>query len=294
MSHQPLRLESIGDFLQKLIAMYRRHLRLFATILIVPSLIAMALGLAMEGMLDEVAGISLIADPQERLLAMMPTMARFVLYVLVSAIIFGAQLGAMATAIAGIQAMRPAGALDAWRHTAGRLGGIMTIAGGFPLLILSGLLPLILPALLPEELRATSVIPLVLVLLLFLVPVWVIGVPLFLVRYLLAIPALLDERTGVVPACRRSAALTKGSRLFLVIVILIAGLAANVVAVVFQGPFIAGRWLAGEGGLSTLLLLAQGIAGGIGGALGLPFPLLALCLLYSELKSREQTITIGV
>jgi len=294
-SHQPLRLESIGDFLQKIIDLYRRNVRLFAEILLVPSVVVTISGLWIERLVERMVAIAELTDPAERLAQVtLPTVGILVYFVTIT-IIQCASLGAIAAAVQEVQRGRSIDVPGAWLRAAKHLAGIVTIGAAYPIASIAGAFVAMLVFIVPMALLGALVgQPLFI---LFAAP-FVIGcmiaIPLLLVRYALAVPVLVNEDAGTLQAFRRSASLTKGSRLFLVIVLLIALLSANVVAFIFQGPFMAARWLAGEGSFATVMLIGQAIAGTIGSALGMPFPMLAICLLYVELKNREQTITIGV
>ncbi len=291
---EPLRLDGLGDFLQKTVAMYRRHLRLFAGILMVPSLLAVGPALWLERAVSRLAAATELTDPGERLAQMSPYYAGIALYVVVFSLIQCASLGAIAAAVSDVRQGRPTAIGAAWRRVARHHIGIATIGSAYPVAFFTGALVSAIAFIVPATLLAIVLKQfLAMVLLLPILAFGLIGTMLLLARCAVAVPALMSEATGGFAAFRRSASMTQESTLFLVIVLLIGLLAGNVVLFMFEGPFLVGRWLAGEGDLEMLLHATQVVAGTIGRAFAMPIPMLVLCLLYHELKDREQIISIG-
>ena len=290
---EPLRLESLGDFLQKLISVYGRHWRGFAAILIVPSFLIIWPALWLERVVTNLAAATEMGDPAERLAEMSPIYFGLALYFVIYSLVQGAALGAIAAAVSDTRQGRPIAAGAAWRRVAGRHIGITTIGATYPLAFFTGVLVSTLVFLVPAMLSVMLLQqPLAAFLFLPILAVGIIGTLLLLARCALAVPVLMGEQTGALVAFRRSAALAKGNMIYVVIVLLIALLAGNVVLFAFEGPFLLARWLAGEGDLELLLRAAQVVAGSIGRAIGMPIPMLALCLLYHDLRDREGILTI--
>lgn len=292
---QPLRLESIGDFLQKIIDHYTRNLRLFVEILLFPAVVVTISGLWIEQISERLKVIAEMTDAAEKLAQMVLPMTEVLVCAVAVWIIQCASLGAIAAAVQELQRGGSISVGQAWRRAARHLAGIVTLGVAYPTVWMVGsgiaclifLIPLaVLAALVGQTFVMFLAVPLCIG--------CMVAIPLLLVRYALAIPVMVFETTGTLPACRRSALMTHGSRLFLVIALLVCVVASSAVAILFQGPFMAAQWAAGEGNLAIPLHVGQAIAGTVGSALGMPIPMLALCLFYVELRNREQTLTIGV
>jgi len=291
---EPLRLDALGDFLQRAVAMYGRHFRLFAGILMVPSFLAIGPALWLERVVTRLAAVTEMTDPAQKFAEMAPYSLGLAIYCVVYSLIQCASFGAIAAVISDTRQGKPTGVGAAWRRVAGHHIGVSTIGAAYPVVFFTGAMVSAIAFMIPAVLLMMLIQqPLMALLLLPILAGGLAATVLLLARCAMAVPALLDGERSAIAAFRRSASMTKGNMIFFVIVLLIGFLAGNVVVFGFEGPFLLGRWLAGDGELGMLLHAAQVVAGSIGRAFGTAIPMLIVCLLYHDLKDREQIVSIG-
>jgi hypothetical protein len=113
-----------------------------------------------------------------------------------------------------------------------------------------------------------------------------------MVAFLVAAPALVEERRGVMESIRRSRDLTRGSRwlifllliLFWVVSVIVSTLLNTVAGVSMLGPQLA----AGGTGIALPNALLAGLAGGIAATLSALFNTVLVASLYVELRTVKE------
>ena len=258
-----LRPLSFGELLDRTFTYYREHFWLFVGIMAVPQLATLVVGLPLRMTLD-------INQPQLRLTASLAATG-----VTVGIAVFGyaAAYGATTYAVSEIHLGRAVAIGGAYRMMRGQI---------MPLVYLG--LVYLLRALL-------FFISIVLIPVIFLMPLW----------YAFAIPVLLLEKIGGNAALKRSGLLTKGERGRIFAIGLLTTIVSSALTLAIQAPFmLAGRGISGIGMSSHNDLLPSGlrllsdIAEGMAEAFTAPLMMIALVLLYYDVRVRREGFDLQV
>lgn len=114
-----------------------------------------------------------------------------------------------------------------------------------------------------------------------------------MLRYALAVPALVLEQLSARDAIRRSIVLTRENLGRAFLILFLATMITYASALLFQGPFMFGALLAGpEGALSLGLTLAGTIVGTLGSALTAPVMIIGLAVLYYDARVRKEALDV--
>lgn len=120
-----------------------------------------------------------------------------------------------------------------------------------------------------------------------------LGIGIFALRYCVAIPAVVLENVTAGDAIRRSVFLTKGSRVRAGLLVLFAMVITYAAMAIFQGPFVVGAIAAGpESTTGFWLNLTGAVTGTIGGAITGPLMIIALALLYYDIRIRKEGLDL--
>jgi hypothetical protein len=291
MTQLDLRPLSIGELFDRAFVLYRRHFFLFVGLTAVPGIFALMMTLAQQGFQalitpnpGESPAISAddIAGAMGFLGAMVASMAIYWVVYMIA-------LGAATLAVSEIYMGRTVTIRQVFGRMRGRIGGLIVL-----LLIvglrLFGLLILGVIFISGSVRVASTVSPVIggLLAFMFLVATFVITL-LLMLRYGVAIPALIVEGLQANAAVRRSVELTRGrlGRVFLL------GLCATLITyaavILFQGPFLAAAMMAGfESTAGFWLNIAGAVTGTIGTTLTTPFLIIGLALIYYDARIREE------
>lgn len=114
--------------------------------------------------------------------------------------------------------------------------------------------------------------------------------------FIVAVPSLLLENAGVIAALKRSSALLRGNRGRAFLTVFLMFLMMSIVSGVFQGPFlIASLVMIGKGeSLSLWLRGFSAVSGGIGAALSAPLMMIAVALLYYDVRVRKEAFDLQI
>jgi hypothetical protein len=118
---------------------------------------------------------------------------------------------------------------------------------------------------------------------------------LMLLRYGVAVPALLLENLRPKEAIRRSIQLTQGNlgRVFLIVFLM--SMVSWTVAMMCQGPFLAATMILavkGQGAAPLWLQVISNVAGGVGQAVTGPLLMIGLSLLYYDTRVRKEGLDL--
>ena len=115
-----------------------------------------------------------------------------------------------------------------------------------------------------------------------------------LLRFGVAIPALMLEQVTIAAALKRSALLTRGHRMRVLLIYFLMVLMSFVAAFLFQGPFLAAGFYLGGINPPTWTQALAAIFGGIGGAITGPLLMIGLALLYFDLRVRKEAFDLEI
>jgi Membrane domain of glycerophosphoryl diester phosphodiesterase len=280
-----LRPLSLGELLDRTFSLYKENFLLFFGVMVWPSLLAIAVGLLNTTLRAMVLkpGVKNVA------VAGFGIGGAMILFALAYWVAYTLALGATTFAVSDVYLGRTATIGESYRKMRGsvwRLSRLFAyIAVQIFVLMVLMVIAMSLVSVLGAAVRIIATV--VLFLALIVVPVWMV------LRYSVAVPALMLETLKARAAARRSVQLMKGNfgRAFLLI--LLMAIIAAVTAMVFQGPFMAAAILMASKGQPSVLLMGLGtVFGGLGGALAAPLIMIGLVLLYYDIRVRKEAFDL--
>jgi len=305
MSSVDLRPLSLGELLDRTFTLYRSHFWLFVGIMAVPHVINVALNLVLQGIVGPIFALPPGFDPQKAGVDPAAMAGKFFLGFLVIGVVawvlYSLALGATTIALADVYFSRPATIRGTYRKVRRRLGGLMHVLFSvmvrfIGLVLLLSLGSAILFAV-PAGIFGRSNPILMGVMGLVMFAVFFAGFALaiwFILRYGVAIPALLLENLKAREALKRSVWLTKGQRgrLFLTLVLML--LITYITILILQGPFwVAAALVAGKSGhIPAWLGSLSAVSAGLGGALSGPLLMIGFSLLYYDVRVRKEAFDL--
>ena len=291
-----LRPLTLAELLDRSFSTYKRHLWLFVGIMAVPASLAVVYSAIMQ-VLQFALGIQQQPDPDAKpeqiLITMVPVFISAILFLIVYMVIYAFALGATTIAVAHVYKDQPITIGEAYRKVR-RHGGrliLLMIFGGLRMLgiwlglvviaaVLGGLLALVSPLLAPIVMVVGFVLAFVLACVL-------------VIRYGVAVPAVVLEDLTAGGALKRSVNLTEDHRGRVFLLILCAVVITYATLLLFQGPFVFGAMLAGPGTSTALVLtLAGAVVGTIGGMFSGPIMIIGLAMIYYDLRIRKEALDL--
>ena len=291
--NDPLRIpgaRTIGELLEATFRTYRDHFLLFAGLMVPPEILLILVAVAARLTLPDVTAMpDLSAEALETLFLILRGIVSSLMLLLVSTVAYAGAWGAFVVAVTGTVEGRVPGIRQAyksvWPRFAELVGLCLMLLGLFGAgFLLSAALALGVGLVLGMLLPLLGVLAILMV----LVP-GILVTGLLVLRYAVALPALTLEGVGILTALRRSVELTRGhvgrSLLLLVLMMLIGFVAGFLL----EGPFlVAGFLLQEEGRVPLGIEIPAIIAGGVAGVLSGPFLMIAIVLLYFDLRARRE------
>ena len=290
-----LRPLSIGELFDRAFTLYRRNLWLFVGVTAVPAVFALVITLLMQAV-QHVSMQSALAGAEQGAQAIATIVwlvAGMFVVMVVYWVVYMVALGATTFAVSELYVGRPATVSQAYGRMRGHIGALVvllmiigvrlflvTLAAVAVVAFSSGALSLIHPALAVIALAAGMV-------LLFL------AVSFMMLRYGVAVPALVLEDLKPGQAVKRSIELTKGrlGRVFLLV--LCATMVTYAALTLFQGPFWIGAMMVGPDTAQGFWLNVVGaIAGTIGTTFTTPFMIIGLALIYYDARIRQEGLDL--
>jgi hypothetical protein len=298
-----LRPLTLGELFDRAFMLYRRHFWLFVGIAAVPGVFALLMSLAQQGIQSAMVPIANPAAPDpeaaaENLGMVLWLFAGMMGALVVYGVVYMIALGATTFAVSELNEGRPVTIAHVYGQMRGRIGALIV------LLLLIGLrlfgLMLLGTLLIGVAAAAAAVaagsaagsiigglLAVVIALMLFAVAAFM------MLRYGVAVPALVIEGLPPAASIGRSVELTKGrlGRVFLLM--LCASLVTYAAVVLFQGPFFAGALLSGLDTTQGFWLnVAGSVTGTIGATLTSPFMVIGLALIYYDARIREEGLDV--
>jgi hypothetical protein len=303
MAATDLRPLSLGELLDHTFSYYRKHFLLFVGIMALPQAIIVGTNLIL---LPFRAPQFTAAPPNPagaaaRLSSSFTTfLISFGLVMIVYMLVYCIALGATTVALSEVHLGRATTIASAYRSLRGRILRLFDVVisivvraiGIYVVFILAGIVIIALPfAAFAARGKPNPLLMAGLGLLMILgMLVGIVLAVILIMRYALAVPALVLENLKAREAIKRSVALAKGNlwRIFLTVVLMY--IISMVVVAVFQGPF----WLAlmvvavKTHSVPLWLEVPMNISAGIGGALSGPLLIIALALHYYDARVRKE------
>ena len=295
-----LRPLAIGELLDRVFTIYRRHLSTFVGIMVVPSLFNLALALCMlilqhlnGGMLFQPPSPESNFNPEDFIKPVMQIMGVTIVFLLIYWVAYMLALGAATTVVADIYAGREVGIGTAYGKARGQIGRLLLLAVLWIAVIVGpGVVFIAVGAGLAAAWRSPILFALVMI---FGMIGFLIATVVLFLRYAVSAPTLMLERVSAWGAMRRSAALTRGflGRVFLVF--LVASLMAYTAIMLLQMPFTLASAIAGKTTNAGFWLdLIGAVAGTIGHTLTAPVLVIGVGVLYYDLRVRKEALDLQV
>ncbi len=281
-----LRPLSLGELLDRTFSLYKSNFLLFFGVMVWPSLLAMAMGLAnasMQAALQHKGGTSsgvLLMAGAGFIGVMLLFLAYWIAYTVA--------LGATTFAVSDVYLGKAVTIGSSYRKMRGRTWRLMRLFGWIAVQVFGCFLLLIVPITLIPALGGLGAVVLVI-----LFPAAMALLIWVTLRYCVAIPALMLEELQARAAAQRSGQLMKGNfgRAFLIM--LLMTIIMYVALIIFQGPFFVGALLMAKGGQPSLWMMGLGsVMGALGGALAAPLIMIGLVLLYYDIRVRKEAFDL--
>jgi len=289
---------SLGELLDQTFSYLRKHFWLFAGIMVAPEAVLVGLNLLMQIFLRPprfVPGTRVVPSAQMAAFlarAGMSTLAILLAYY----VVYGLALGATTYALSEIHLGRATTILESYRAVRRRLGRLINVTltiliRTFGVFFLAGCLLVFCLALM-GSLPRSFVWVAVLLGLALLVGFVITGILLviFLVRYSVAVPALVLENLSARQALKRSVALTSGFLWRLLVVGVLTLLIRMVVVLLCQSPFtIAIMLVTVKGGYPSIWLsIPSMLVAGVCATATAPLFMIGFALAYYDLRVRKE------
>jgi len=290
-----LRPLGFGELLDRTFSYYRSHFWVFVGIMAIPQIFLVAVALLTDALARPVGPVDVESLPARAQWLVLGG-AGLLIVAVAYAFAYTAALGATTFAISEIHLGRPAGIRSAYRSMRGRIGRLFNVMGSVGIRVLGSFILLSFAAGLVGASLRVATGPSTVVGLLVLSGLLAAGclAVLLMLRYAVAVPALLLENVGARQAMSRSVELTKGyrSRIFMIGVLMV--LVTSVATLIFKAPFSIASVAAAARNhqITPWLAYASDVAGGVSGALSGPFLMIGLALAYYDVRVRKEGLDL--
>lgn len=293
-----LRPLTLGELLDRSFRLYRRHFWLFVGLMAVPSVLVLILNLVML-VAPEFVDTTAAPDDLRVLAAMAMAGVVFLALMIVYFIAYVVALGATTVAVSELYLDRPATIASAFAHVRsyiGRLALLMILIGlrllGLFLLAMVPLVGLGFAFAITAGQVGAALAGLVTVLGTFAT---MLAIFLYSLRYSVAVPALVLEPITANEAIRRSVFLIRDHFWRTAVLVVFAIVITYAAMMIFQVPFMAAAFAADpESRTAFVLHIVGSVSGAIGGAVTGPLVIVALALLYYDLRIRKEGLDLQI
>jgi hypothetical protein len=290
-----LRPLTLGELLDRAWNLYRHHLLLFVGILAIPSIAMLIMSIVMQFLQPDMPSpdSTEAVDPAQMIGAFVWMGVGAVILGTVYWISYAIALGATTVAVAALYRGRVpsiSASYDGVRGRWGRLAWLILLlflrifGVTFLVILVSGVMAALLGFLSPIVGALAGMLMLACALAVF---VWMA------LRYAVCVPpAVLEDRTAS-RALSRSVGLTSGALGRVLVLMLFTVIVAYAGFALTQGPFMVAAMLAGpESSTAFWLNMAGVIAGSIAGAFTGPLAIIAMAVLYYDLRIRKEGLDL--
>lgn len=289
----------LGELLDRTFSTFRKHFWLFAGIMVLPQAINIGIGIIVQVYLSTLVVPQNPQNPQAAAQAAAHAM-RVGLVSLGSLIphyiLYALALGATTYAFSEVYLGRTITIRESYRVIGRRFGRLLNVIfsillRSFGLMILVSFLFIFMVGAVASLVRLMPWVAIIMALVALLGFIAsAVLVVYFLVRYSVAVPALVIERLSARRALRRSVALTKGFVWRLLLVAVLMTLISMTLVFLFQAPFsVAAVMISVKGGQPGLWLTIPSLL--IGGAVGIataPLLMISFSIAYFDLRVRKE------
>jgi hypothetical protein len=289
----------LGELLDRTFSTFRKHFWLFAGIMVLPEGLLVGLNIFVQVSLS---GIAVPQNPnspqaaaQSAAFLMRAGLASF-LILIPYYIVYAMALGATTYALSEVYLGRTATIRESYRVVRHRVGRLLNVI--FSILLRSAgilvlavfLFAILVGGLAPISKSMVWVTVIVALAAFFGFILGIILMVIFLVRYSVAVPALVLEKLSARQALKRSVALTKGFLWRLLLVAFLMTMIRAVLVSLCQAPFsVAAILITVKGARPGLwLTIPSVLVGGIGAAATAPLLMISFAIAYYDLRVRKE------
>lgn len=293
-----LRPLTLGELFDRAFTMYRRNLWVFVGITAVPAVLALAATLMMQTaqmltMRSAVTSAAASAPTPESIVAIASLFGGMMLLMLAYWVVYMVALGATTFAVSEVYVGRTVTIGQVYGKMRGRIGALVVLL----LLIALRLIGVMVLAgvLMALFVGMSALIHPVVAGLVTVFSVVIIGVAsmYMLLRYAVAVPALVIERLTARNSIQRSIDLTRGRLLRVLLLVICSTMVTYATMAIFQGPFMVGAFFAGPGTAQWLWFsIAGAVIGTIGATFATPFLIIGLALIYYDARIRDEGLDL--
>ena len=291
-----LRPLTLGELLDRAFSMYRRHVWLFVGIMAMPSVLALASAVVLQTFQWRMRpGSGPPTTPEAAIPVLMGFMAAAMISALAYMVVYTIALGATTVAVSEIYVGRSATVMSAYARVRRDVGRLLLlfllvllrlagvgVAGTIAMFFFGLMLAFITPAL-------TILVTMIGMVFIF------VGCAYLMLRYSLAVPALVLEGLTAGESIKRSVELVHGATWRVLLLCVCAVIVAYAGAALLQGPFFLAAMAAGfETSSGFWLQMAGAVAGTIGQAFTSPIMIVGLVLQYYDSRMRDEALDIDL
>jgi hypothetical protein len=289
-----LRPLSLAELLDRAFGLYRRHFLLFVGIMALPSVVMLVFSIALQVLQSPMPSASAAeAAPSQFVAFAAGVVAAFGIWMILYWIAYAVALGATTAAVADIYKGHVPAIGEAYRAMRGKVGRLallmllllLRLGGVFVgVMLLSGIL-IGLSAALSPIIGVVFLIP--------LIGLWSLLMIWMLLRYSVCVAPAVLEDTSASESIARSIELTRGSLLRVLVIGVFTVIVTYAALAVFQFPFMMAAAAAGpETSTGFWLNMTGVITGTIASALTSPLVIVAMAVLYYDLRIRKEGLDI--
>ncbi len=290
---------SLGELLDKTFSYFRKYFWLFAGIMVLPQAINVGINIIIQVYLSGIAPPHSAPSPQAAAQSAVYALRGGLLFLaslIPHYIVYAMALGATTYALSEVYLGRTTTIRSSYQVVFSRLWrllklissilfrslGIFMLAGSLLVIVVAGV------ALMPKSMAWVTII-VGIAAFLGLIIGGILAV-IFLVRYSVAVPALVLEKLSARQALKRSVALTQGYLWRLLVVAILMTLINIILVSLCQLPFfIASLLVTVKGAQPGLwLTIPSLLVGGVGGAATAPLLMISFAIAYYDLRVRKE------
>jgi membrane-anchored glycerophosphoryl diester phosphodiesterase (GDPDase) len=296
MTAMDLRPLSLAELLDRAFTLYRRHLWLFVGIMAVPSAFGLVFSLLIEVTNRRAIGgfDQSVASPEQAILVGATMVGGMLVAMVAYFLVYAVALGAITLAVSELYQGRMTTIREVYREVRPRLGSLLLLLLGMGLRagLAFAALTLLTAVISGFVAAVTSPVAVPVV----MVPGMLIGgglVFFMMLRWGVAVPALVLEERKANDAIRRSIELTRGRLGRVLLLVVCATVIAYAALMLFQGPFLVASVFAGPDSAASFWFAILGtVAGTIGATFTGPIMIVGLALLYYDARVRDEGLDL--
>jgi hypothetical protein len=268
---------------------------LFVGIMAVPSVLTLIISVATQ-LLQAGNATSFVGsppDPETMMAFIAAGVIGFIAMFIAYWVAYMVSLGATTAAVADLYAGRTPTIGSSYSRMRGHIGRLMLLLLSISVRLLGLFLGLITVVMILSVIVGLNFAPLGGLLMGLGMIGAMLASALYALRYAVAVPVLVLENARANHSIARSVALTRGSMGRTAVITIFAMVITYAAMTVFQGPFIVGAMFAGpESSTAFWLALLGTFTGTIGGAITGPLMIIALALLYYDIRIRKEGLDV--